>query len=145
MNKFIHHLKKVVTFAHKQSLKLINMLKIKFWATTDLLFNLNLRLKNWHHANFYFIGLTSLSFLFNTVNVCHSATLWKIKLWRKHLTLSNSQLLTFHHMIMGLTILKIQSGLIKMVVEQDHGFIKAALSLVISKLSRICIQWGPKC
>lgn len=43
-------------------------------------------------------------------------------------------------MIMGLTILKIQSGLIKMVVEQDHGFIKAALSLVISKLSRICIQ-----
>ena len=121
------------------------MLRIKFWVIIDWLSKRNLRHKSWLHVNFYFIGLMLSSFSFNMVNVSHSVTHCKIRLCKRHSTLLSNLQWMFPLMIMEHIILKTQFGLMKMVVEQDHGFIKAVLSSVTSRLSQTNMQWDLKC
>ena len=144
MNKFTYQPKRVVIIVLKRFKKLINTLRIKFWAITDSLSKRNLRPKNWLHVNSCFTGQMLLYSSFNTEKEKRFVNLYKTKLFNKLLTSSKKQLWKSHQHNTELIIWKTQHLHIKKAAELAHGFIKAALSSVTSKLSP-AIQWDLKC
>jgi hypothetical protein len=109
-------------------------------VTISLLSSQSLKLKNYHRENSCSTGQMLSSFTYNMVKEYNFVIQSKIKQQNKFLKLSNKQLLKFHPLIMELIILKMLHLHIKMVGEQDHGYIKVALSLVTSKLIQKIIR-----